>query len=119
MDHLRIRVRNQTRGTILAESAGVADTSAARRTGLLKHERLEPGDGLWIAPCESVHSFFMKFAIDVLYLGQDKKVRKGRKGMVPWRVSADLMAHSVLELLVGTIESTSTQPGDQLIFEKV
>jgi hypothetical protein len=116
---LQIRVRNQNRGTVLAEAADVADTSAKRRTGLLKHTKLEPGAGLWIAPCEAVHSFGMKFAIDVVYLDRKKRVRKVRKEMVPRRLSACLTAHSVLELPVGVIEASRTEPGDQLEFEKL
>jgi uncharacterized membrane protein (UPF0127 family) len=92
----------------------IADTSAKRRTGLLHREQLEPGQGMWIVPCESVHSFFMKFPIDVVYLDREKKVRRTRKAMRPWRVSACLTAHSVLELPAGTIASTGTEPGDQL-----
>jgi uncharacterized membrane protein (UPF0127 family) len=116
---LQIKVRNQNRGTVLAEAADVADTSAKRRTGLLKHTKLEPGTGLWIAPCEAVHSFGMKFAIDVVYLDRKKRVRKIRKEMVPRRLSACLTAHSVLELPVGVIEASGTEPGDQLEFEKL
>jgi uncharacterized membrane protein (UPF0127 family) len=116
---LQIKVLNRDRGTILAEKAEVADTSAKRRTGLLKHSGLEPGEGLWIAPCEAVHSFGMKFAIDVVYLDRKKRVRKIRKEMVPRRLSACLSAHSVLELPVGMIESSRTEPGDQLEFEKL
>ncbi len=116
---LKVRVRNRDRGTVLAEAAGVADTSAKRRTGLLKHTQLNPGEGLWIAPCEAVHSFGMKFAIDVVYLDRKKRVRKLRKQMVPRRLSACLTAHSVLELPVGVIEASQTRPGDQLEFEKV
>jgi len=97
----------------------VADSSAKRRTGLLKHSKLEAGAGLWIVPCESVHSFGMKFAIDVVYLDKKKKVRKIRKVMVPWRISACLTAHSVLELPAGTIDASRTEPGDQLEFEKL
>lgn len=104
---------------ILAEAAEVADTSQKRRTGLLKHSSLKPGEGLWISPCESVHSFGMKFAIDVVYLDRQKKVRKLYRNMVPWRVSACLTAHSVLELPVGVIEVTGTQRGDQLVFEQL
>src|SRR5438874_9604737 len=114
-----MKVRNRDRGTVLAEAADVANTSAKRRTGLLKHTKLDPGEGLWIAPCESVHSFGMKFAIDVVYLDRKKRVRKIRKEMVPWRVSACLTAHSVLELPVGVIEASQTQPGDQLDFEEL
>jgi uncharacterized protein len=114
-----MKVSNRDRGTVLAEAAEVADTSAKRRTGLLKHSQLAPGAGLWIAPCESVHSFWMKFAIDVLYLDRKKRVRKLRKRMVPWRISACLTAHSVLELPVGAIDSSRTEPGDQLVFDEV
>jgi len=111
---LKIHVHNVTRNVVLADAAQVADTSAMRRTGLLKHTSLAPGDGLWIVPCESVHSFFMKFTIDVLYLDKEYKVKKVRPEMAPWRVSACLTAHSVLELPAGTITRTGTKPGDQL-----
>jgi hypothetical protein len=97
----------------------VADTSETRRTGLLKHERLEPGTGLWIVPCESVHTFFMKFPIDLVYVGKDKKVRKVRHAVPAWRMSMCLSARSILELPAGTAKQTQTQPGDQLIFEKL
>jgi uncharacterized membrane protein (UPF0127 family) len=111
---LKIVVRNQTRNTVLADAAEVADTSEKRRTGLLKHDRLDPGQGLWIVPCESVHSFFMKFAIDLVYLDRNKKVRKVRHRMAPWRVSACLSAHSILELPAGAVAASGTQAGDQL-----
>jgi uncharacterized membrane protein (UPF0127 family) len=111
---LKISVRNVTRDVVLADSAQSTDTSAERRTGLLKNTRLEPGDGLWIVPCESVHSFFMKFTIDVLYLDRKHRVKKLRPEMAPWRVSACLTAHSVLELPAGTIVRTGTKTGDQL-----
>jgi uncharacterized protein len=111
---LKIVVRNQTRNTILADAAEVADTGKKRRIGLLKHDRLDPGEGLWIVPCESVHSFFMKFAIDLVYLDRHKKVRKVRHRMVPWRLSACLTAHSILELPAGVVAASGTRKGDQL-----
>ena len=111
---LKIQVRNLTRNVELADRAEVADTSAKRRMGLLKHTGLEPGEGLWIVPCESVHSFFMKFTIDVLYLDRKYRVKKIRPEMAPWRISGCLTAHSVLELPAGTIKRTGTERGDQL-----
>ena len=111
---LQIQVQNLTRNVELAGRAEIADTSAKRRTGLLKRTGLEPGEGLWIVPCESVHSFFMKFTIDVLYLDRKHRVKKIRPEMSPWRMSACLTAHSVLELPAGTIASSGTQAGDQL-----
>jgi len=118
-ESLKIAVRNLTRNTVLADAADLADTSEKRRTGLLKHDHLEPGTGLWIVPCESVHSFFMKFAIDLVYLGRDKKVRKVRHRMVPWRMSACLTAHSILELPAGVVEATGTRAGDQLAIDEL
>ena len=115
---LQILVRNQTRNTVLADSADVADSSAKRRTGLLKHDRLAPGQGLWIVPCESVHSFFMKFPIDLVYLDRKHKVRKIRHNMAPWRMSICLSAHSILELPAGVLAATGTQAGDQLAIEE-
>ena len=109
---------NETRGHVLADRADVADTSAKRRTGLLKHTGLEPGEGLWIVPCESVHTFFMKFQIDVLFLDKKRKVRKIRPSMKKWRIAGSMFAHSVLELPAGTAERTGTQKGDQLQLEK-
>jgi len=97
----------------------MADTSEKRRTGLLKHERLERGEGLWIVPCESVHTFFMKFPIDLVYLDKKKIVRKVRNAVPAWRVSACLTAHSILELPAGTIEQTGTRVGDELTVEKL
>ena len=114
---MTIRVLNQTRNTILATAADVADTSAKRRTGLLKKDKLVPGEGLWIAPCESVHTFFMKFAIDLVYLDKKKRVCKVRHSVPPWRLSACFTAHSVLEVPAGTIAQTGTRPGDQLTFD--
>ena len=112
-------MRNRTRGTVLGSSVDIADSSAKRRTGLLQHDRLAPGEGLWIVPCESVHTFFMKFAIDLVYLDRHRKVRKVRNAVAPWRLSACLPAHSVLELPAGTASETFTEAGDELVFEDV
>ena len=115
---MKLRVSNPGRARVLADRAGIADTSAERRTGLLKHSGLEPGDGLWIAPCEGVHTFGMKFPIDVVFLDRKKKVLKIRPNMVRGRIAFSLRAHSVLELPAGTVMATDTQVGDQLEFEK-
>ena len=112
-------MRNQTRNTLLGADIDVADTSEKRRVGLLKHTRLEPGTGLWITPCESVHTFFMKFPIDLIYLDKKRIVRKVRHAVPAWRLSACLTAHSILELPAGTIKASGTLPGDELQIDKV
>jgi uncharacterized protein len=116
---LKIKVRNETRQTVLAEAADVANTSAKRRTGLLKHERLEPGEGLLIAPCSAIHTFFMKFPIDLVYIDKKRKVRGVRHAVPAWRMSACFTAHSVIELPAGTVKRTGTVAGDQLAIDKL
>lgn len=114
----KLRIKNQTRGTLLADRASIAGTSEARRTGLLKHSELAPGDGLWIVPCEAVHTFGMRFAIDIVFLNKKRKVRKIRHAVPKRRIAVDFLAHSVLELPAGTLANTKTEVGDQLELEK-
>jgi uncharacterized protein len=115
----RLRITNRRSGEVLTTHAGIANTSELRRRGLLQHTSLEPGDGLWIAPCEAVHCFGMKFSIDVIYLSKKKKILKIRPNMGKNRISFCLRAHSVLELPAGTVEKSGTLVGDDLDFEKV
>jgi uncharacterized membrane protein (UPF0127 family) len=112
----RIVVKNLTKSSVLADRAGVANTPETRNRGLLKHVSLEKGDGLWISPTQAVHMFFMKFALDLVYLDRQKKVVKVRRNLKPWRISGALKARSVLELPVGTIDDSRTEVGDQLEF---
>jgi len=114
-----LQVTNVTRGTVLATRLEAAHTGAKRRKGLLGRDGLANGEGLWIAPCESVHTFFMRFPIDLVYLDRDKKIKKARSAVGPWRLSACLSAHSILELPAGTIRETRTECGDELEIEKV
>jgi len=114
---LRILVRNETKGSILGDAVEVADTRIKRLLGLLRHALLEPGSGLWIVPCDSIHTFFMRFPIDLIYLDKHRRVKKVRQAVPPWRISACLSACSILELPIGTISRTETDPGDELSIE--
>ncbi|MGD1069822.1 MAG: DUF192 domain-containing protein [Bryobacteraceae bacterium] len=113
---MKFQIRNVTRASLLGDCIDVADDRAKRNTGLLKHTGLEPGQGLWIVPCEAIHMFFMKFAIDVVYVDRKHRVRKVVRALRPWRMSMCPTAHSVVELPVGVIDETQTQKGDQLEF---
>jgi uncharacterized membrane protein (UPF0127 family) len=94
----------------------VADSSSTRSKGLLGRKQLLAGEGLWIYPCEAVHTFWMQFSIDLIYLDRKKSIRKLVRDLPPWRFSGCLTAQSVLELPAGTIRETQTQPGDTLEF---
>jgi hypothetical protein len=111
-----MQVLNLTRHTALATCLEVAGTGKNRRRGLLGRESMAFGEGLWIVPCEAVHTFFMRFPIDLVYLDRDKRIRKLTRDVAPWRLSACLSAHSVLELPAGTLRSTQTELGDALEF---
>ena len=116
----RHRVINRTRGTELVRALEIADTPSRRSRGLLGRSGLDQVTGLWIVPCESVHMFGMKFAIDLVYLDRRMRVKKVRHELKPWRISACLTAHSVIELPVGAIEESGTQSGDilEMVVEK-
>ena len=112
----RLRISNLTRQSVLAYSVEVADEGPKRRKGVLGRQELRAGEGLWIRPCEAVHTFGMQFPIDLVYLDRKLRVKKVRSGMRPWRLSACFTAHSVVELASGTIRETQTKPGDRIEF---
>jgi hypothetical protein len=97
----------------------VADRGPARTRGLLGRRSLGEGEGLWIVPCEAVHTFGMRFAIDLVFLDRRNVVRKVRSSVPPWRLSGCLRARSVLELAAGTLEKAPVRPGDTLHFSPV
>jgi uncharacterized membrane protein (UPF0127 family) len=113
---VRLKISNITRQCELASRVEVADRGASRRKGLLGREGLAEGEGLWILPCEAVHTIGMRFAIDLVYLDRKMRVKKVRSNVPPWRLSACFSAHSVIELASGTVVRTQTQPGDRLEF---
>jgi uncharacterized membrane protein (UPF0127 family) len=111
-----MKVVNTTRQTVLASNLEVADTGPTRNKGLLGRTGLNEGEGLWIIPCESVHTIGMKFPIDLVYLDRKLCVRKVRGNVPAWRLSVCFSAHSILELPAGTISTTKTVPGDLVEF---
>ena len=111
---VQLQAVNITRGTILATQLDVADTAKTRNRGLLGRDRLLPGEGLWIVPCQAIHMFFMRFPIDLVYIDSRKRVRKVRSKVAPWRISVCLSAHSVLELPAGVVRETMTGRGDTI-----
>lgn len=115
----RFRVLNLTRNRALATEVELATSSGKRSKGLLGRRGLQPGEGLWIVPCESVHTFGMQFALDLVYLDRQHRIRKIRRNVPPWRVSACLTAHSVLELAAGAIRDDDAQTGDAVEFVPV
>ena len=106
---------NSRTGLVLADDLIHAFDFAARRTGLLKYRGLPPGGAMIIAPSNAIHTFFMKFPIDIAFVGRDGRVRKIREAVRPWRMSAALRAYAVIELPAGVLRGTDTIVGDMLV----
>lgn len=110
-------VRNRTRGTTLAASVRLADTPRSRRIGLLRRQTLEPGEGLWIYPTQAIHTFGMRFPIDVAFLDSSLRIKRIYHRLAPFRLTSLVWgARSVLELASGSLASTGTAVGDELRF---
>jgi uncharacterized membrane protein (UPF0127 family) len=107
-------LRNQRTGQALATALDTAFDSNARRRGLLGREAMPAGSGLVIAPCSSVHTFFMRFAIDIIFAARDGRVIKVRRRVAPWRIAAALGAFAVIELPSGSLDESAIAVGDAL-----
>ena len=110
-------VRNRTRGVTLGCDVRLADTPRARRTGLLGHDKLNTGEGLWIYPTQAIHTFGMRFPIDVVFIDRRMRVRRMYHQLAPFRLTSLVWsAQSVLELPSGSLAGTQTAVGDELQF---
>ena len=109
--------RNQSRGNvILASRVAWAGTSAQRRKGLLGRESLALDEGLYITPCEWVHTFGMRFPIDIAFLHRDGRVLALHHTLRPKRLSKLVFrADGVLELAAGRLRETRTCVGDVIV----
>jgi uncharacterized protein len=108
-------VRNRTRGATLASDVQLADTPRARRIGLLKRDTFNPGQGLWIFPTQAIHTFGMRFPIDVVFIDRQLRVKRIYHGLAPFRLTSLVWsAQSVLELPSGSLAGTNTSVGDEL-----
>lgn len=103
-------------GALVADQVDRAETFWTRLVGLLGHQRLAPGHGLLIAPCNSVHTFFMRFTIDVAFLDKQGNVIRTVANLKPWRATKIYpKAHATLELCAGALAQAGVLAGDRLI----
>ena len=109
-------VVNLDRDVVVASRITVAGTSALRKQGLLGVKQLDSGSGIWIAPCEAVHTIGMKIPIDVVFLDRAMRVKKIIPALKPFRIALSFSAYSVLELEAGAIARSNTSVHDHLRF---
>ena len=101
-------------GTIVCERCTVAENPLTRLRGLLGRDGLEPGEGLLLRPASAVHTYFMRFPIDVVFLDRAFVVLSITDAVDPWRATSRRGAKAVLELPAGETSRHGLAVGDQL-----
>jgi uncharacterized membrane protein (UPF0127 family) len=101
-------------GRVVCERCGVADSFASRLRGLLGRRELPRGEGLLISPSASVHTFFMRFVVDVVFLDRSLRVVGVSRDIRPWKLTGRRGARHALELPAGESEERGIRIGEQL-----
>ncbi|MDP4126633.1 MAG: DUF192 domain-containing protein [Bacillota bacterium] len=113
------RLRNQRTGQVVGKWVWKADSFWTRFCGLLGRSNLQPGEGLWLLPCQQVHMLGMKFPLSVWFIDQSGQVCALVDELRPWRISPRIhKAVSILEFPKGWGKMTNTQLGDELVWEE-
>ena len=109
-----LALMNTRNKRMVARTLLTAFDSASRRKGLLDHASLAEGSAMIIAPTSAIHTFAMRFAIDVIFVSKDGRVLKVRPHVRPRRIAAAWRAFAVVEMASGAIQLSDTRAGDQL-----
>ena len=108
------KLLNVSTGAVIAARAEVADTRAARRKGLLGRASMDAGAALVLSPCWMIHTAFMRFAIDVVFLDGNGVVRRLVRHLRPWRIAIAPAARSVIELPADALSALDLRVGDRV-----
>jgi uncharacterized membrane protein (UPF0127 family) len=108
----RFGLWNLRSGEAIATRVVAAFDSTSRRQGLLGRTGIPPGDALVLAPCSSVHTAFMRFPLDLVFLDRAGRVVKTSEAVRPWRIRVAWRAFAVVELATGSVARSGTQLGD-------
>lgn len=106
-------------GVVLCERCEIPESAFGRMRGLLGRDGLEPGTGMLIDRTGSVHMFFMRFPLDVVFLDRDRRVVRIVRGLRPWRLAAARKAVAALELPAGAADEAGLDDGDVLVLEAI
>lgn len=108
------QVLNKTKDTIVVEEVTLATSIWSRFWGLMGKKGLPEGHGLLIDPCSSIHMFFMRFPLDVVFLDHDGRVTKVVKEIKPWRMALGGGGKKALEITAGAASTANVEAGDEL-----
>lgn len=109
------QIVNTRSGKVVASRLLTAFDSESRRKGLLAQGSLPPSTAMIIAPTNAIHTFFMKFPIDIAFVSKSGRILKIRSSVPAWRMTASLRAFAVLEMAAGSLDTSDTKVGDELI----
>lgn len=110
-----LQITNKTRGTRIGDGVRLADTAWTRLMGLLRSAPLRPGEGMLLRPSSGVHTFGMRFSIDVVALDAKRRVLGAWRNVGPGRiVGLGWKTREVLELAAGSLDADAVQAGDLL-----
>lgn len=108
-----MKIYNSTQNNLIADDIKVAENFFTRSIGLLSKKSLSGNEGLIIKPCCSIHTFFMKFDIDVLFVNKQNKIIALYENVKPWRIlPIHLRSYYVIELPSGSIMNKNIQKND-------
>ena len=113
-----MKILNITKNTVLADDVEIASTALKRMIGLLGKDNISAGNALVLMPCDSIHTFFMRFPIDVLFVDKSNKIIKAVKAIRPFRLTrVYFRSNYCVELPVGSIDAANTAEGDVIRME--
>lgn len=98
----------------LAAQVEIAVSRQDRTQGLLGRDRLAPSTALILAPCSAIHTLFMRFDIDAVFVDGEGRVVKVVEDLPPWRIAARPFAHAVIEMAAGSLDPGRVEVGDRL-----
>jgi uncharacterized protein len=114
---MRFELRNERTGDVVAQDAYRAGNPLSRMRGLLGRSSMPAGEAIILEPATSIHMFFMRFGIDVLFLDRSGAIVKVVQDLRPWRLASAKGARSVIEMAAGSTDGLNLQPGDRIVRE--
>ena len=109
-----MKLNNSSKQVTVVDKLELADSFVSRAVGLLGRSHLDEGTGLWIRPCSDIHTWFMRFSFDAVFVDSKLVVQSVHPNLKPWKFIWQRNAKSVFELPDGQVKKSNIEVGDQL-----